>query len=145
MRQHKLTCILLILLAFAFPVVSTAGPLDTWTWRNPLPQGNNLNAITYGNGLFVAVGNYGTILTSPDGTTWTKRDSGTTFNLYSIAYNGNNLFVAVGESGKAVTSPDGITWTVVANPGLCGNVYGVAYGVVAAQGTHGQRGGHRIR
>jgi hypothetical protein len=32
----------------------------------------------YGNGLWVAVGNGGTILTSPDGVTWTARVSGTT-------------------------------------------------------------------
>jgi hypothetical protein len=33
--------------------------------------------VTYGNGLFVAVGRFGTILTSPDGVSWTARTSGT--------------------------------------------------------------------
>jgi hypothetical protein len=33
--------------------------------------------VTYGNGLFVAVGQFGTILTSPDGVNWTQRTSGT--------------------------------------------------------------------
>jgi hypothetical protein len=33
--------------------------------------------VTYGNGLFVAVGDGGTILTSPDGVTWTAQTSGT--------------------------------------------------------------------
>jgi hypothetical protein len=28
-----------------------SGPLSTWYWRNPLPQGNPLSAITYGNGM----------------------------------------------------------------------------------------------
>jgi hypothetical protein len=34
-----------------------------------------LNSITYGNNLFVAVGNSGKITTSPDGITWTLQDS----------------------------------------------------------------------
>jgi len=36
--------------------IGRADPLDSWTWRNPLPTGNNLNRIAYGNGQFVAVG-----------------------------------------------------------------------------------------
>jgi hypothetical protein len=52
--------------------------------------------ITYGNGLFVAVGSEGTILISPDGRSWTKQNSGTTKHLHAVAY-GNGLFVAVGD------------------------------------------------
>jgi hypothetical protein len=48
----------------------------TWTLRN-LGQPHNLFGVAYGNGLFVAVGNDGTILTSPDGVSWTQRTSGT--------------------------------------------------------------------
>ena len=36
-------------------------------------------------GLFVSVGQSGTILTSSDGTTWTSRTSGTTNNLEDIS------------------------------------------------------------
>jgi trimeric autotransporter adhesin len=42
-----------------------------WIWRNPLPSGNNISCITYGNDQFVAVGDYGTIMTSRDGVVWT--------------------------------------------------------------------------
>ena len=70
-------------------------PLNNWHWRNPLPQGNTLNGVTYGNGIFVAVGDAGTILTSADGITWTSGTSGTNSNLYGVAY-GNEQFVAVG-------------------------------------------------
>jgi hypothetical protein len=41
--------------------------------------------ITYGKGMFVAVGatNYvGTLITSPDGINWTKQDYKTTNELY---------------------------------------------------------------
>src|SRR5690606_33448874 len=60
--------------------------------------------------MWVAVGNNGTILTSPDGTTWTSRNSGTTLNLRDVAYDGN-LWVAVGWDGTILTSPNGVTWT----------------------------------
>ena len=74
---------------------------------------NSLGGIAYGNGLFVAVGIYGTIITSPDGITWTQRTSGTSNHLKRIAY-GNGLFVAVGSkypNESILTSSDGITWT----------------------------------
>jgi len=38
--------------------------LNIWHWRNPLPQGNNLSTVTYGNGTFIAVGDGGIILQS---------------------------------------------------------------------------------
>ena len=40
-----------------------SGAGTTWTLRTS--GGNNLNGVAYGNGTFVAVGRYGTILTSP--------------------------------------------------------------------------------
>ena len=62
-------------------------------------------------GLFVSVGDPGTILTSPDGNSWTKRTSGISKYLYGVTY-GNRLFVTVGESGTILTSSDGIfSWT----------------------------------
>jgi hypothetical protein len=60
--------------------------------------------VTYGNGLFVAVGEGGTILTSPDGVSWTRQTSGTYYPLHGVAY-GNNTFVAVGEYSTILTSP----------------------------------------
>jgi hypothetical protein len=68
-----------------------------------------LDAVCYGNGLFIAIGE-GDIFTSPNGITWTiqKPASITTFN--SICF-GNNLFIVVGESGLAMTSLDGISRT----------------------------------
>jgi VCBS repeat-containing protein len=60
--------------------------------------------------LFVAVGDVGTILTSPDGTTWTSRASNTSENLNAITF-GNNQYMVVGDNSTVLTSPDGITWT----------------------------------
>jgi hypothetical protein len=79
----------------------------TWTLRSP--SFNGLNGVTHGNGLFVAVGEGGTILTSRDGVSWTQRTSGDNL-LLGVTY-GNGLFVAVGGGGAILTSRDGVSWT----------------------------------
>ena len=95
-----------------------------------------LNSIAYGNGLFVAVGDTGTILTSPDGITWTQRTSGTRRCFRNVAY-GNSLYVAVGDTGTILTSPDGITWTQRTS-GSTYDLWGITYGnnqfVIAGMG-----------
>ena len=100
---------------------------------------NSLGGIAYGNGLFVAVGIYGTIITSPDGLNWTQRTSGTTNHLSSIVY-GGGLFIAVGSeypNESILTSPDGITWTErgtgLTNKGLKSVTYGNGLFVIAGQ------------
>ena len=110
--------------------------LDTWNWRNPLPQGNTLLSVAYGNSIFVAVGKHETVLTSPNGKTWQTRSSGTTESLEGVIYS-NSIFVAVGESGTIITSSDGVTWmtrTSGTNKALNGVAYGnstfVAVGVI---------------
>ena len=68
------------------------------------------DGITYTTVTFVAVGDSGTILTSPDGITWDNMTSGTSNTLYGITY-ANSTFVAVGESGTILTSSDnGASW-----------------------------------
>lgn len=76
--------------------------------------------LTYGNGLFVAVGSApaGQVMTSPDGITWTARTSAAINTWTSVVY-ANGLFVAVASSGtgnRVMTSPDGIDWTSRATP-----------------------------
>ena len=89
----------------------------------------NLTSVTFGNGLYAAVGctliplppytppyqyqhDRGIILTSSDGTTWTQQDSGTLNNFTSVTY-GNGFFVAVCMGGKICTSPDGTIWPTI--------------------------------
>jgi photosystem II stability/assembly factor-like uncharacterized protein len=111
--------------------------LDTWTHQtNGLPVGNQafstLTSVTYGKGLFVAVGET-YVARSRDGTNWTVTRSITknsyegpsggitlqpnpaTNNLTQIAF-GNNQFVAIGNDfaqgwPSFVTSSDGTNWT----------------------------------
>jgi hypothetical protein len=109
---------------FSHPV--SADPLDKWHWINPLPQGNSLKGVTYGNGLFVAVGAYGTILISSDGSTWTVTIPNTTNNLNTVAY-GNGFFIAVGENGAILTSSDGRVWRLK-DSGTTQYLNGITYG-----------------
>lgn len=79
-----------------------------------MPQNNHLNAVTYGAGQFVAVGDGGAVITSPDGFNWTWRPSGTPLALRAITY-GAGLFVALGGQNGGTentifTSPDGVAW-----------------------------------
>ena len=87
-----------------------ASPLDNWNMRT---SGTNsgLNTVIYSNNTFVAVGNGGVILTSPDGSKWTERNSGTNNILNGVTY-GNGIFLVVGMNGKYLTSPDSDTWTL---------------------------------
>jgi hypothetical protein len=86
-----------------------ADVLDTWVVRNSDPS-YSLTGIGYGHGMYVATGNPGILLTSPDGITWTRKDLGTANWLADVAF-GNNIFVVVGASGTIFSSPDGISWT----------------------------------
>jgi hypothetical protein len=103
-----------------------ADPLSQWTWQFPYPQGNQLLAVTYGGGQFVATGANGAIITSPDGYTWTNQTSGVSANLNGVAYDGNE-YAAVGDGGVILMSSNATTWTqipaVTANTlrGVAGN------------------------
>jgi hypothetical protein len=89
----------------------------------------DLFGVTYVHGIFIAAGNAGALLTSPDGTNWTVQNSGTTQNLYKAAY-GAGEYVVVGNAGTVLSSPDAINWAPETAP-AAGNLYGVAYGVSA--------------
>lgn len=134
---------LLTLLTIIVPCAD-AGP-DGWHWRNPLPQGNDLYGITYGNGIFVAVGSSGTVITSPDATAWTQREADIIKTTLYDVHHGNDLFVAVGgderekdNSGVITTSPDGINWTARASQTF-GTLRAVTYGngLYVAVGNNG--------
>jgi len=89
------------------------------------PSTFGFRSVTFGNGLFVAVGDSGVILTSPDGTTWTQRTSGVTSHLNQAEYltlNGTSAFYVTSE-GKYVTSTNGTSWSSVTPTGLGSTTY----------------------
>lgn len=109
----------------ARPSGSGAGTILSFTDITAVAQQTSgttvqLNSVTFGgnasggdaseNGLFVAVGAGGTIVTSGDGINWTLQGSFTSQDLYGVTY-GNNQFIAVGNGVVLTGSPDGTTWT----------------------------------
>ncbi len=94
--------------ATATAQASANSPGSMWHSRG---TSEYLMGVTWSGSQFVAVGQNGTILTSPDGITWTQRTSGTSYRtLFGVAWSGSQ-FVVVGDHGILLTSPDGITWT----------------------------------
>jgi photosystem II stability/assembly factor-like uncharacterized protein len=103
----------------------------------PLDSSVNLWSVGFGNGLFVAVGDNGTILTADDEGEWTASDSGTTNTLEGVAY-GNGVYVVTGINGAILNSPDADTWSVAnshVNDDLCGATF--ANGVFVVVGANG--------
>lgn len=116
-----------VLLFLIYPLLrGQAGPLDEWTWRNPLPAGNELYAVNYGANRFVAVGELGTIVSSPDGDHWTFEQSGSSATLLAVCH-GNNRFIAVGKQGTILGSMNGSTWSQQIAP-VIEDLIAVAYG-----------------
>ena len=64
----------------------------------------------HGDSTFIAVGNAGNIITSPDGAKWRKKKAGTKKHLRGATY-GDGKYVMVGNGGTIFTSPDSTTWT----------------------------------
>jgi hypothetical protein len=127
------------------PFICGGESLDHWTWRAPLPPGEKVLAITSGKGQFVAVGDHGNIITSPNGTNWLSIQIGTDIEFKSVAF-GNGLFVAVGLDtinsyvhGAIFISTNAVNWTPAINPEQIWELQGVAYGegVFVAAGLSG--------
>ena len=66
-------------------------------------MGGNLRAATWVHGLWIVVGNGGTILTSPDLGTWTPRASRTFENQHQVALLAGKL-VVIGNRGTILQS-----------------------------------------
>ena len=110
----------------------------SWEWHNPLPQGNRLNSVTYGNDRYVAVGDMGTIITSRDGSDWIMCNSGSMVNLNCIEYV-NSIYIAVGDTGTILTSQDGVHWNKCVS-GITDRLVSLAFGnaqyiIVGGNGT----------
>jgi hypothetical protein len=98
---------------------------DGITWNESgLANAQSLTDVTFANGLWVAIGRGGTVVTSPDGAELNARQSGTDVNLFGVA-SGAGVIVAVGESGAILRSTNAVNWT------LNGTVEGSALSSVA--------------
>lgn len=85
------------------------------SWTRVHAGGAELYDVTYGNGMYVAVGNNGTMWRSPDASNWNPVPTGVGQNLRGVAF-GNGTFVAVGaysngSGGVVLSSTNAIDWT----------------------------------
>ena len=121
---------------------------DGITWTESTPLNWQAEYVTFGNGLFVAIG-FASVLgvptsyifTSPNGITWTSRTPSEAMWFQDISY-GNGLFVAVARTGtnRIMTSPDGITWTsrtTTITPTFSGVAYGAGVWVAVCDTSPG--------
>jgi hypothetical protein len=120
----KTSCILLLSVIFTSQLQAQT---NIWKHRRTHVRQDLLD-VTYGNGLFVAVGQRATIITSPEGKNWTVRSFATNSpnDYQGVAY-GNGVFVVVGNGGHKIrTSNDGMTWGQPIHGG--NELYDVIYG-----------------
>lgn len=69
---------------------------------------NLLNGL-YANGMFIIVGDDGTIITSSDGINWSEVESNTTKSLFAVTYT-NNHWIIVGADATILRSNDAVIW-----------------------------------
>jgi hypothetical protein len=98
--------------------------IDGSTWTTPvtgLLNGNTVNSIAYGNGVYVIVGNGGQAAwtTDPSGSLWRAIDlQGFASNVNSVAF-GGNIFIMVGQLGfSAFTTDPTAIWNITTNTTL---------------------------
>ena len=110
-------CLYILLIScFSLSFISCAKKSDSTTSDNT----------TTSSGLYVAVGDTGTILTSTDGTTWDNRSYETPSRLRAVNH-ANSTFMTVGYTDEIIlSSSDGISWDSIRSG--TGNLRGVAYG-----------------
>ena len=119
------------------PDLYSSVDLKEWTVRDSHATENLMN-VGFGLGLFVAVGQKGSITTSPDGINWTARTSKHTGFIWDVATDGQHL-VAAAQWGRMLTSTDGANWKVH-ETGLDWHLKDVAFGngTFVAVGWDGQ-------
>ena len=96
--------------------VMTSPDGTTWTGRASAIETSAWRSVCWSKelGIFVAVSEYGTVMTSSNGTTWTPQTVAVNSEWVSICWSPElGLFVAIGRTGsfRVMTSPNGINWT----------------------------------
>lgn len=100
-------------------VATSLDPSSLWT-RYSTVETAKLLSCARGNGLFMAGGLAGIVMTSPTGLTgtWTVRPTGGTDDIAAVNHLGGSYWIATGNTGSIYISPDdGVSWSVSAAVG----------------------------
>lgn len=117
-RAARFAAMATTVLAVSAPGAGAAGVQvgsSSWAWGNPLPQGNTINALAFTGQQGYAVGDFGTILSTPDGgSTWKGLSSGTFTSLSVVQTIDADSFFAGGGCVGRRSDDGGKTFTRVA-------------------------------
>lgn len=86
----------------------TSADAVNWNYA-PVFQSSAMRGLTYAGSGWIAVGDGGQVLLSPDAAQWSPYASGVTVDLSAVASDGG-LHLAVGAAGTILASSDGIAW-----------------------------------
>jgi len=143
----RLICLFLVLTIAQYLQADTNSSLFKWNRKSPSTSPEVLRDLAFGNGKLVAVGDFGTVMTSDTGFQWGDAWGGTEASLHGVAF-GDGKFVAVVYlekqlSPEIMTSVDGQSWQKTSSkiPALTGDweLHSIAYGAgqFVAVGNHG--------
>lgn len=120
-------------------LVQSSTDLITWVRESNIPAslGDNLNSLSFGNGLFLSGTSAGKILSSTDGITWTSHNT-LTSSPVGFAGGGGGLFYT-GRSNSIATSTDLTTFTAAITGATTQTINFVEYvnGIYVAGGSAG--------
>ena len=106
-----------------------------WTTRNPAPTTLPLKAIAAGQGIYIAVAEHGTVVSSTDGLNWQTETFPSTENLNNVAF-ANGHFFARGDSGTIFVSDDGHYWLQRLGGNVANSGGPVGHNIVYGNGTY---------
>jgi len=111
---------------FGTPVAANYMSTDGYFWAESDPPSGVLIDVTFGAGIFLAVGTGGSAASSTNGFNWIALPQASAQTLNSVTF-ARNTFVATGNGGTIVTSSDGASWSNRTS-GTSQILYEVAYG-----------------
>src|SRR5688500_3868589 len=100
---------------------SSAATLDSWVEISKPNPAVTFTSVAYGDGMFVAVGDGGAIITSPDGAAWTAQASGVTTGLQRVKFVNGRFFAfpgslsSPGQGTETLVSTNGTQWDKIRN------------------------------
>lgn len=100
---------LLLFFAAALLPAADSAALDQWVWRNPQPQGNDLNTVLWTGDQLIAAGNYGTLMTSVDGHDWVLQPPPVPTAIRTLQQKDGEL-LGLSDGGVFLRSADGHEW-----------------------------------